>query len=399
MPPLDFKSSGRSRRGISGGFDSLPLPPDLNMKRIYLDNAATTPLLPEVKKFLCESLDTFGNPSSPHAVGKEVKGLIEDVRGKIAKTLKVSSDELVFTSCATEGNNTVLASVLKGKRGNVVLSAIEHKSVSEAVKLWGGRDVEMREVPVNKEGVIDLEELEKLVDKDTLLVCVMYVSNEFGTVQPVEEIAKICTSKGVPFLSDAVQAIGKVPVDLRNVSYATFSGHKLHAPKGVGFTFVSEGSLYEPLLVGGGQERGKRSGTENLTGILAMGKALEVVYSKFEENVKSLKKLRDLFEELLLEELPDAKIVGKEAERNPSISAVIMPKLSGWEIVQRLSEVGVMCSSGSACTSGEVLPNQHLLKMGFTAEESIRMVRFSFGLLNNEEEVREAVRRIKGLYN
>ncbi len=367
------------------------------MKRIYLDNAATTPLLPGVKEIICNALDIWGNPSSPHAIGCEAREHLEETRRNIASILGVGPEEIIFTSCATEGNNTVLRSVIQEKdKGNIVVSSIEHKSVSAYVKYLSSEGFEVRQIRVNKEGVVDLEHLESLIDENTLLVSVMYVSNEFGTVQPIEDIARICSQRGIPFHTDAVQAVAKIKINLKDVTYATFSGHKFHAPKGVGFMVTRED--IQPLLMGGGQERGRRSGTENLQGILAMGKALEIIYGDFRENVKKLRFMRDRFERLLLERIPDLKIVGYGVERNPSISAVIFPRLTGWEIVKRLSDLGLMCSSGSACTSGEVIPNAHLMSMGYSPEEAIRMVRFSFGLLNKEEEIDEAVEMILKLY-
>ncbi len=315
----------------------------------------------------------------------------------MASILGVQPENIVFNSCATEGNNTViLGSVGERCEGNVVISSIEHKSVSRPAHHLVRRGIEVREVRVSRHGVVDLDHLRELIDERTLLVSVMYVSNEFGTVQPVEEIARICEEKEVPFHTDAVQAVGKVHMNLEGVSFATFSGHKFHAPKGVGFLYMRD--PVEPLLYGGGQERGLRSGTENLHGILAMSKALEVICEDLEANIKKLQSLRDRFEDLILEAIPDAEIVGRRSERSPAISTVIFPKFTGWEIVGRLSERGVMCSSGSACSSGEVLPNPHLLAMGYTPEEATRAVRFSFGLLTTEEEVEEAVGIIKTLF-
>ena len=358
---------------------------------IYLDNAATTPLLPSVKEFLCESLEIFGNPSSPHKLGAEAREKLEEARNRLADLLGVRPENIVFNSGATEGNNTVLRGVL-GRRGNVVISAIEHKSVSACAKYLSKKGIEIREVRVNSEGLVDLDHLGDLIDGDTLLVSIMHVSNEFGTIQPVGEISKICKEKGVPFHTDAVQALGKVDLNLEEVDYATFSAHKFHAPKGVGFLYV-KGEL-EPLILGGGQERGLRSGTENLHGILAMVKALEEIHSSFEENVRRLEGLRNSFEELVEERLPGVRIVGKKAPRSPSISTLILPQKSGWEVVSRLSEEGVFCSAGSACTSGETVPNEHLMKMGYSFEEATRMTRFSFGLMNREEEIEEAVEKL-----
>ncbi len=367
------------------------------MKKIYLDNASTTPLLPEVKDFLCKVLDLYGNPSSPHILGEEARELLEVARENIASLLGVKPTEIVFNSCATEGNNTVLRGVAQKGKGNVVISSIEHKSVSMVAQELKKEGIEVREALVEKSGVINLEHLEKLIDGDTLLVSVMSVSNEFGTVQPIGEIAKMCTERGIPFHTDAVQAIGKIDLRLEGINYATFSGHKFHAPKGVGFLFLKEGSDLKPLLVGGGQERGLRSGTENLQGILAMAKALELIYEDFEENVERIRRLRDRFESLLEERIEGVGFVGRHVRRSPFISAVIFPKGNSWELVRGLSSSGVLCSSGSACSSGEVMPNTHLLKMGFSQEETLRMVRFSFGLMNSEEEVEEAVDRIANI--
>ncbi|NPA41037.1 MAG: cysteine desulfurase [Aquificae bacterium] len=360
------------------------------MRRIYLDNAATTPLLPQVKEFIKDKLDLFGNPSSPHQLGIEAREALEKARNRLADLLGVKAQEVIFTSCATEGNNAILRNVTGG---NVVVSAIEHKSVSEVCKVLRDRGVEIREARVSKEGVIDLENLYKLIDKDTVLVSVMAVSNEFGTVQPIEEIANMCEEKDVPFHTDGVQALGKVPLDLKKVSYGVFSGHKFHAPKGVGFMVVKEYADFEPLLLGGGQERGMRSGTENLLGVLAMAKAGEIVLSKLEENFKRIGRMRDDFEKLLKERISGIKIVGENVERSPYISTILF-NLEGWKLVEKLSSVGVFCSSGSACFSGKEMPNTHLLKMGYSPIEAMGMVRFSFGLTNTEEEVFEAVDKI-----
>jgi len=357
---------------------------------IYLDNAATTPLLPSVKERLLSVLDIFGNPSSSHRLGREAKERLEEARFKLASLLGIKGESIIFNSGATEGNNTIIKGISKGRKGSVVISAIEHKSVSVCAKHLSG--VEVREARVSSEGVVDVEHLYDLVDEETILVSVMYVSNEFGTVQPIGEVAKVCREKGVPLHTDGVQALGKISIDLQEVDFATFSAHKFHGPKGVGFMYV--GRELEPLIVGGGQERGLRSGTENLHGILAMVETASEVCSSLEENRNRLRRLRDLFEGLVEERLPGVKIVGKSVDRSPSISAIILPKKSGWEVVSRLSEEGVMCSAGSACASGEIIPNEHLLKMGYSPEEATRMVRFSFGLMNREEEVEEAVYKL-----
>jgi len=317
-------------------------------KMIYLDNAATTPLLPQVKEVLKEALEVFGNPSSIHEVGVEASERLKRAREEIASVLGVNPSEVIFNSGATEGNNTVFMDLLlKRKRGNVIISPIEHKSVSKPALRLREFGIEVRVARVGKDGIVDPQSVEDLMDKDTLLVSLMSVSNEFGTVQPVE--------KGIGFM------IARKPL--------------------------------APLLLGGGQEMGMRSGTENLPAILALVEALKLTLA----NVNKIKGVRDTFERELAEKIPQAIVIGKHVRRSPAISAVIFPGIPGSEVVRRLSEEKVFCSSGSACVSGENVPNEHLLAMGYTREEAIGMVRFSFGLFNDEEEVSIAVERLRNI--
>ncbi|HIQ30911.1 MAG TPA: aminotransferase class V-fold PLP-dependent enzyme, partial [Aquifex aeolicus] len=228
-------------------------------KMIYLDNAATTPLLPQVKEVLKEALEVFGNPSSIHEVGVEASERLKRAREEIASVLGVNPSEVIFNSGATEGNNTVFMDLLlKRKRGNVIISPIEHKSVSKPALRLREFGIEVRVARVGKDGIVDPQSVEDLMDKDTLLVSLMSVSNEFGTVQPVEEVARLCAFRGIPFHTDAVQSLGKVDLPYSSFDFATFSGHKLHAPKGIGFMIARK--PLAPLLLGGGQEMGMRSG-------------------------------------------------------------------------------------------------------------------------------------------
>src|SRR5229473_150391 len=367
----------------------------------YLDNAATTPVRPEVLEAMLPYLgkEAFGNPSSAHRFGRAARAGVEEAKRAIATAVGAEPNQVVFTSGGTEADNlaiigAALASRDRGGPFRVAVSAAEHKAglaAAHAVKHLGGEEIVL---PVTASGLVDTAALEAALTRGggVAVVSVMWVNNEVGTVQPVAQVATRCCDSGVLFHSDAVQAFGKVPVSLRDVSCSllTISGHKIGAPKGVGALIVRDRKAVEAIIHGGGQQFGIRPGTENVPGIIGLGVAARLAAEEQQDLVTRLGELRDELERRLLAIVPDALINGWQGERAPHISNVSIPGTDSEALLMHLDLAGIACSSGSACSTGAVEPSHVLTAMGVPRDLGVAALRFSFGKDSTMEDV-EAV--------
>ena len=366
-------------------------------KRVtYLDNAATTPVRPEVLEAMLPYLgkEAFGNPSSAHRFGRAARAGIEEAKRAIAEAVGAEPNQVVFTSGGTEADNLALigAALAARDRGGpfrVAVSATEHKAVlaaAHAVKHLGGEEIIL---PVTASGLVEDAELAKAIDRGVALVSVMWVNNEVGTVQPVRQLADRCRGAGVLFHSDAVQAFGKVPVSLRDISCTllTISGHKIGAPKGIGALIVRDRKAVEAIIHGGGQQFGIRPGTENVPGIIALGTAARLAAEEQQSLAARLRELRDELERRVLAIVPDAVINGWQGERAPHVSNVSIPGTDSEALLMHLDLAGIACSSGSACSTGAVEPSHVLTAMGVPRELGVAALRFSFGKDSTIEDV------------
>lgn len=355
------------------------------MKQYYLDYNATCPQLPVVTDVVAEaSCKAFGNPSSLHWAGRNARRVLDDARDKIARYFGVESGSLVFTSGGTESNNMVIQSVMAAyEGGHIVLSAIEHPAVLQAVKEWANRysGWSYTVVAPDRDGKVSASDMAAAITEETRLVCLMWANNETGVVQPVFELAQRCSEKQVPFFVDAVQALGKETVKLSELQadYVSFSAHKIGGPRGVGLLVMRKGLAMESLLIGGGQERGRRSGTENVAGVAGFAAALgEIDFS-------GLEGLRDSFEEKLRQAIPDAHIFGHEHARVANTSMFSMPGMAGETLLMQLDLAGFAVASGSACSSGKRDPSHVLQAMNVPEFQSRSSLRVSFGPDHTEE--------------
>jgi len=370
------------------------------MRKTYLDNNATTPLHPEVKKVIVGSLEIFGNASSEHFFGQEARKAVEDARKRVAELLNAKPDEIIFTSCGSESNNLVIKGVTcqdlsckaleeshPGK--HIITSQIEHPSVMNPIKSLERQGFKVTWLPVDKYGLVDPALIEKAITKQTVLISVMTANNEIGTIEPVAEIAKIARKREVYFHTDAVQAVGKLKIDVRElgVDFLSLSGHKLHAPKGVAALYIREGVKVCPVLQGGHQERGLRGGTENTLGILALGKACELALRERESNVKEIWRLRERLREGILAKIPEVIVNGHPEKVLPTTLSVTFRYIEGESILLRLSSKGIAVSTGSACSSGTLEPSHVLLAIGMPHELAHGTIRFSLGIENTQEDI------------
>jgi len=363
--------------------------------QIYLDNAATTPVDKRVSKAMFDWQDnTFGNPSSPHRHGQDAKIKLEEVRDFIASNLNCLSKEIVFTSGGTESNNKALigACLANKEKGNhIIVSAIEHPSVLDSIVFLEKNGFEISYLKTDKNGNINLEEIENTIRPNSILLSAMYVNNETGVISPVEKIGKICHDKNIIFHCDAVQAFGKIHLDVSkmNVDLMSFSAHKIYGPKGVGGLFIRDGIILEALSFGGGQEANKRPGTENLIGIIGLGKALEHM-KNYEQEWQQISSLNNSFESAI-SKIPGSIINSKEMERSPYISNVSFPGIDNQSLLLNLDMAGISASVGSACSSGSIKQSHVLQAMNLPQEVINSALRFSFGRFTTEQDINSAI--------
>ena len=358
---------------------------------VYFDHNATTPLDPKVRDAMLPWLgELHGNPSSAHAVGRRARQAVEEARGEVAELLGAAADEIVFTSSGTEANNTVISAAARraGFRGHLVTSVLEHPSIRMAAARSEGEGMRVTELSPGADGRVAACEVRRELAPDTRLVCLMLANNELGTLQPVAEAAAVCREHGVPVLCDAVQAIGKIPVDVGalGVDYLTLGGHKFHGPSGVAALWVRAGAELEPLLVGAPQERTWRAGTENVPAIVGLGEAAALAANELEARHAHLLALREQLESGL-ESIPGAEVHCATSERLPHTCHVAFRDVSGHELMLRLDHAGYAVSTGSACDSGQPQPSAALLAMGVPESEALASLRISFGMTNTGREV------------
>ena len=366
------------------------------MKTIYFDNNATTNIAPEVLDEMLPYLrELYGNPSSMHTFGGQLYRKIEQARSRVANLLGAEPEEIIFTSCGTESDNTALMSAVESvpHKKHIITSRVEHPAVLNFCKHLARKGYRVTYLPVSKQGQLNVDELVKALDEDTAVVSLMYANNESGVIFPVAELGEMLKERGILFHTDAVQAVGKIPIDLKKlpVDMLSLSGHKLHAPKGVGALYVRKGARFHPYIIGGHQEHGRRAGTENVASIIALGKACELAGDKLSQEVIYLKGLRDKLENALLKSCPDARINGDVNSRLPNTTNISFEYVEGEAILLRLNEFGICASSGSACTSGSLEPSHVLRAMGVPATLIHGSIRFSLSRYNTEAEVDKVI--------
>ena len=364
--------------------------------KIYFDNAATTPVFNEIKEKLPEWMEEFfGNPSSIHSDGQKSRLEIEKCRREIAAIVGCEEDEIIFTSCATESNNTIIRGLAESypEKNEIVVSPIEHKSVLSPVRYLSRKGFKVHFLKIDKNGLIDTDDLKKKINKKTLFVSVIHGNNETGVVQNIKAISEVCKEKEVTFFSDTVQSFLKE--EIPEIDFFSVSGHKINAPKGIGFLKRNKRIKISPLLYGGGQEFGIRSGTENVIYIKALAEAIKKWHKNNKSYTNHLKSLKSLFVNLLKEKIPGEEIVSETVKTLPHIVNVIFPNVDAQTLLMALNTAGLEASSGSACSSGTPTPSHVLLSYGYSEKEALRAVRFSFGIYNTEDEVFRAVSLIQ----
>jgi cysteine desulfurase len=373
---------------------------------VYLDNAATTPLRPEVLAAMEPYLGggRFGNPSSPHRFGRETRAALNEARRTIAEALGAEPQEVVFCSGGTEGDNlavlgAALAARARGRPFRVAVSAVEHKAVLAAAHTVEELGGECAVLPVDRDGRLEPRALDEALSRGVALVSVMWVNNETGVIQDVEGIAARCREAGVPFHTDAVQAVGKVPCSAAasGCTLLTISAHKIGGPKGVGALIVRDRNAIAPLIRGGGQQGGLRPGTENVAGIAGLAEAVRLAVEELDQFRSTVGTLRDRLERGVLEAIPDATVNGAGAPRAPHVSNISIPGTDSEAMLMHLDLAGIACSSGSACTTGSVEPSHVLRAMGVPYERAIAALRFSLGRQNTEADVEFLLARLPGI--
>lgn len=369
------------------------------MKEIYLDNNATTKVdeavFEEMRPYFCE---LYGNPSSMHFFGGQVQSKVNEARVRVANLLGTAPDEIIFTACGTESDNAAIRSALEvfPERRHIITSRVEHPAVLTQCRNLTQRGYRVTEIGVDGAGRLDMDELKGAVDTDTAIVSLMWANNETGVIFPVEEAAAIAKSKGALFHSDAVQAIGKIPINMStsSIDLLSLSGHKLHAPKGIGVLYLRRGTPFRPFLVGGHQEKSRRAGTENAAAIIALGKACQLAGQYMEAENSVVKAMRDRLQDALMAAIPHARINGGGAERLPNTTSIAFEFVEGEAILLLLSEFGICASSGSACTSGSLEPSHVLRAMGVPFTCAHGSIRFSLSRYTTDAEIDTVIREM-----
>ncbi|UCG56631.1 MAG: cysteine desulfurase NifS [Phycisphaerales bacterium] len=374
------------------------------METIYFDNNATTKVadevLDEMRPLFCE---LYGNPSSMHTFGGQIGRKIRQAREQVAALLGCDPSEIVFTGCGTESDNTAIKGTLAAvpNKRKVITTRVEHPAVLAVCRDLENYGYTVVELGVDKKGRLDMAELQEQLDEDTALVTIMYANNETGVVCPVEDIAELVSSKGAVFHTDGVQAVGKIPLNLSqgNIDLLSLSGHKLHAPKGVGVLYVRKGTRLSPFMLGGHQEGGRRAGTENVPGIVGLGKACELAARNIEQENNKVRSLRDKLEDAILENCPDARLNGDKENRLPNTTNISFEYIEGEAILLMLDRYGICASSGSACTSGSLEPSHVLRAMGVPFTAAHGSIRFSLSRYNTEKEVDYTIEKMPQIVN
>ena len=363
------------------------------MKNIYLDNSATTRLDDEVLKEMMPYLtEEYGNASSIYKLGRNTRNAVETAREKIAKAINAEPDEIYFTSGGTESDNTTIRGIAynnKKKGNHIITSKIEHPAILETCKQLEKEGFEITYLNVDKNGIIDFEQLKNSIKETTILISIMFANNEIGTLQPIKEIGTIARENNIYFHTDSVQAVGSIKIDVKkmNIDSLSMSAHKFYGPKGIGALYIKKGITFQKFMNGGHQERNKRAGTENVPAIVGMGKAIEIAYRDLEKHTKQIKELRDYYINQVKDKIPYIKINGDMEKRLPGNSNISFRFIEGESLLLNLDLKGICASSGSACTSGSLDPSYVLLAIGLPHEIAHGSLRISIGKYNTKEEI------------
>ena len=367
----------------------------------YFDHAATTAVKEEVLKEMLPFFNLeFGNPSSIYSIGRKTRKAVEEARDKVADAINSDPREIYFTSCGSEGDNIAIKGIaysLKNKGNHIITSKIEHPAVLNTCKTLENEGFNITYLNVDEDGLINLEELENAITEKTILITIMFANNEIGTIQPIAEIGQIAKKHNIVFHTDAVQAVGNVKIDVKemNIDALTMSAHKFYGPKGVGAVYIKSGINFQKLQDGGHQERNKRAGTENVPGIVGLGKAIELAYQNFDEYNNKLQKLRDYYISQVEEKIPYTKLNGHKTRRLPGNANISFRFIEGESLLLNLDMKGICASSGSACTSGSLDPSHVLLAIGLPEEIAQGALRITFGEENTKEDVDYLVENLK----
>ena len=362
------------------------------MRTVYVDNNATTKVAPEVLEAMMPYFsEYYGNPSSMHFFGGQVARKVNEARERAADLLGADPSEIVFTSCGTESDNSAILGTFDSypEKRHFITTRVEHPAVGNVSTYLSRKGYHVTELVVDREGRLDLDELKESITAQTAIVSVMYANNETGVIFPIEKIAEIVREKGIPFHTDAVQAVGKIPINLRKlpIDLLSLSGHKLHAPKGVGILYIRKGTKFSPFMIGGHQEKGRRGGTENVPYIIGLGKACELAQKNMEDENTRVKALRDYLEQKILDRIPNTLVNGDRVHRLPNTVSVSFEYVEGESILLLLSDLGICASSGSACTSGSLEPSHVLRAMGVPFTAAHGSIRFSLSVYSTKEEM------------
>jgi cysteine desulfurase len=367
---------------------------------IYLDHNATTPILPEVLEAMMPYLTSeWGNPSSPYKFGSKLKTVIETARSQVAELIGAHTPEIIFTSCATESNNAAIHAALKADptKRHIITSAVEHSSVLNYCKAMEKEGYRVTYLPVDREGLLRLADVENAISDETAVVSLMWANNETGVLFPVKEIGDICKSRGVPFHCDAVQAAGKTAIDLRKIQddYLSLTGHKIHAPKGIGALYVRRKAPFSPFVHGGHQERSMRGGTESVPLIVGMGKAAELARKQLPKYEQKVRPLRNALEDSLLGSIPKTELNGHKTQRLGNTANISFHGIESEALLLLLDKEGISASSGSACLADSDEPSHVIRAMKPESNASREMIRFSLGVENTEKQIADATEAIR----
>ena len=372
------------------------------MNPIYMDNNATTRVAPEVVEAMMPYFsDLYGNPSSMHAFGGNVGGALKAAREHVATLLGALPEEILFTSCGTESDSTAIHAALRSnpEKKHIITTRVEHPAVKSLGEYLAQNGYRVTFIPVDRQGRLDLDTLYKSLSDDTAVVSVMWANNETGTIFPVEEIARKVKERGIVFHTDAVQAVGKIPINMADstIDMLSISGHKLHAPKGIGVLYLRKGTKFAPFLMGGHQEGGRRAGTENSAAIIGMGRAAQLAMETMQEENTRVKALRDKLERELLKRVPRSMINGDPENRLPNTTSIAFEYIEGEAILLLMDQYGICASSGSACTSGSLEPSHVLRAMGVPFTAAHGSIRYSLSIYNTEEEIDFVIDKMPGI--
>ena len=369
---------------------------------IYLDNAASTAVHPEVVKEMLPYFDVeYGNPSSIHQFGRKAKNAIQKARKQVAALIGAEPNEILFTSGGTESNNTILDGVLKSSGepdpDHIITSSIEHEAVLQPCKDFENAGIKITYLPVDEHGIVNPDYIINSINSHTVLVSIMFANNEVGTIQPIKEISEICKKYQIPLHTDAVQAVGKVPINVKDlgVDALSISSHKINGPKGIGALFIKKGLIITPQILGGGQENGMRSGTENVASIVGFGKACEIAKERLSENISHFKKLHSSMLSRVVKEISHVKLNGHPEKRIFNNIHLTFMGVNGEDLIIKLDELGIAASTGSACSIHTQKASHVLKAMGFNHEQITGSLRMSFGYLNTLDEVDQTIDVLK----